>query len=105
MPRETLMRNGLVGFVNVVVLGATLVINGCGGSGAGGAGGSSGGKGGGSGGQGASCPNVTACGGDVAGTWTATSNGDGTYADNTTTTGTEQLALAAACLVRSSPRC
>jgi Alpha-L-arabinofuranosidase B, catalytic len=35
----------------------------------------------------------------VTGTWTA--NSDGTYSDSTTTTGTEQLSLAAACLMIS----
>src|SRR5690242_9552213 len=97
-----------------------------------GAGGSSG-----LGGAGASCASVTACGGELAGTWTVTSsclevagdidlslfgagcpsapvtgslqvtgawtaNADGTYSDETTTSGTEQLTLAASCLVISS---
>jgi non-reducing end alpha-L-arabinofuranosidase len=87
----------------------------------------------GSGGGTASCSNVSACGGNVVGTWTVTSsclnvsgnldasslglgcksipvagslqvtgtwtaNSDGTYADNTTTTGNEQLSVPAACL-------
>ena len=91
----------------------------------------------GTGGGGTSCSNVTACGGDMAGTWTVTSsclkvsgnldlslvgagcpsapvtgdltvtgswtaNSDGTYVDNTTTSGTEQFTLAASCLVISS---
>jgi hypothetical protein len=43
------------------------------------------------------CPTVTATGTlTVAGTWTA--NGDGTYSDNTTTTGTETLELPTTCL-------
>jgi hypothetical protein len=87
-----------------------------------------------SGGAGGACANVTACGGNVVGTWTVSSsclsvsgpldlssffgqgcasaqvtgslqvsgtwsaNSDGTYTDNTTTTGNEQIALVAACL-------
>ncbi len=82
---------------------------------------------------GASCSAVTSCGGNVVGTWTATSsclnvtgqadlsplgvgctsapvtgslwvtgtwsaNSDGTYSDNTTTSGNEQLELPASCL-------
>jgi len=93
---------------------------------------------GGSGGQaGASCPNVTACGGDVVGTWTVMSScltmsgnldltlvsadcapapvtgqlmvsgswsakADGTYIDDTITTGTEHFTMAPSCLVISS---
>jgi non-reducing end alpha-L-arabinofuranosidase len=91
----------------------------------------------GTGGAGASCSNVTACGGDLVGTWTVTSTclkvtgnldpspvgagctsapvtgdlqvsgtwtavGDGTYTDDTVTTGTEQFTLAPSCLVVSS---
>ena len=37
----------------------------------------------------------------VTGTWTA--NRDGTYADNTTTTGSEQFTLAASCLMAGEP--
>ena len=90
-----------------------------------------------SGGAGASCANVTACGGNVVGTWTVTSScltvsgtldpsvvgagctsapitgslqvtgawtavGDGTYTDDTVTTGTEQFMLGPSCLVVSS---
>jgi len=93
----------------------------------------------GTGGAGASCPNVTACGGDLVGTWTVTSsclkvsgnldlslvgagcpsapvtgdlqvtgswtaNSDGTYVDNTITSGTEQFKLAPSCLVISSTK-
>ena len=98
-----------------------------------GTGGSSSGTGGGS-----SCPNVTACGGNVVGTWTVsssclnvtgnldvstfgvgcapavsvtggalqvtgtwTANSNGTYSDNTTTTGTEQITVPPACLTVS----
>jgi len=88
------------------------------------------------GGSGQSCTNVTACSGNVVGTWTVNSScltvsgmadasglgvgctsvgvsgslhvtgsvtlkSDGSYVDNTTTTGTEQLTLAAACLTIS----
>ena len=106
-----------------------------------GAGGSSGGAGatgaGGSGGGGSSCPNVTPCGGTVAGTWTVTAsclnvagaldltlvgascptapvtgslqvsgtltaNANGTYSDDTITSGDEQFILAPSCLVISS---
>src|SRR4051794_41274849 len=91
----------------------------------------------GSGGAGPSCPNVTACGGAVVGTWTVASSclkvsgnldpslvgagcssapitgdlqvsgtwtavGDGTFIDDTVTTGTEQFTLAPACLIVSS---
>ena len=91
----------------------------------------------GTGGAGTSCPDVTACGGNLVGTWTVTSsclkvsgnldlslagagcpstpvtgdlqvtgswtaNSDGTYVDNTTTSGTEQFKLAPSCLVISS---
>ena len=91
----------------------------------------------GTGGAGTSCPNVTACGGDVVGTWTVTSSclkvsgnldpslvgagcssvpvtgdlqvsgtwtavGNGTFTDNTMTTGTEQFALGPSCLIVSS---
>ncbi len=111
-----------------------------GGTGAGTGGSSRSGTGGGtggsssSGGAGGACANVTACGGNVVGTWTVASSclsvsgqldlsnffgsacssaqatgslqvsgtwsakADGTYTDNTTTTGNEQLTLAAACL-------
>jgi len=90
-----------------------------------------------SGGASGSCTNVTACGGDVVGTWnvsssclkvsgqldlgaigagcpstavtgslqvsgTWTANADGTFTDNTLTTGNEQFDLAPACLVISS---
>ena len=104
-------------------------------------GGSSGSTGGstssGTGGTGPTCSNVTACGGDLAGTWTVkssclkvtgnldlslfgagcplapvtgdltvtgtwTANADGTYSDNTVTSGTEQITLAPSCLVISS---
>src|SRR5580692_5632190 len=106
--------------------------SGTGGSHGSGTGGSSSG-----GAQGGSCANVTACGGNLVGTWNVTSsclqvtgdldltlvgagcpsapvsgslqvtgawtaNPDGTYTDATTTTGTEQLTLAPACLVISS---
>ncbi|HVV49294.1 MAG TPA: hypothetical protein VHO06_06535, partial [Polyangia bacterium] len=50
---------------------------------------------------GAGCPSAPVTGDlQVTGTWTA--NADGTYTDDTTTSGTEQLALAPACLVISS---
>jgi len=94
---------------------------------------SSGGSGG-SGGAVASCTNVTACGGNVVGTWNVassclkvsgkldvsafgldpncmatvsgslqvtgswTAKADGTYTDNTTTSGTEQIEMSAVCL-------
>jgi hypothetical protein len=86
-----------------------------------------------SGSGGASCSDVTACGGDVIGTWTVassclevtgnldvsgfglgctslpvagsltvtgtwTANSDGTYSDNTSTSGNEQITVPAACL-------
>ena len=108
-------------------------------SGAGGSsssGGSTGSGGSSTGGSGQMCTNVTACSGNVAGTWTVNSScltisgtldvsglgvgcttvgasgslhvtgsvnlkGDGSYADNTTTTGTEQLTLGKACLTIS----
>src|SRR6185436_14209979 len=48
-------------------------------------------------GFGLGCPTVTVTGSlQVSGTWTA--NADGTYADNTTTTGDEQLTVPAECL-------
>ncbi len=140
------MRNRLLGLVTFVALAlpAAAAVNcssssggptGTGGATAGS--GSGGTVGGGSGGSGGSCSNVTACGGDVAGVWTASSscltvNGqldlaaigagcasavvtgslqvtgtltlksDGTYQDDTTTTGQEQFALAKSCLVISS---
>ena len=91
----------------------------------------------GTGGAGASCSNVTACGGNLVGTWTVTSSclkvsgnldpslvgagcssapvtgdlqvsgtwtavGDGTYTDDTVTTGTEQFMLGPSCLMVSS---
>src|SRR5579863_861889 len=91
----------------------------------------------GTGGVGTSCPNVTACGGDLVGTWTVTSsclnvtgsldlslvgagcpsapvtgslqvtgtwtvNADGTYSDDTLTSGAEQFTLGSSCLVISS---
>ncbi len=91
----------------------------------------------GTGGSGASCPNVTACGGDLVGSWTVTSsclnvtgnldlslvgagcpsapvtgslqvtgtwtaNADGTYSDDTLTTGSEQFTLGPSCLIISS---
>ena len=47
------------------------------------------------------CPSAPVTGSlSVTGTWTA--NADGTYSDDTTTSGSEQLALAASCLVVSS---
>jgi len=50
---------------------------------------------------GAGCPTAPVTGSlNVTGTWTA--NADGTYQDNTTTTGEEQFTLAPACLVISS---
>jgi hypothetical protein len=86
---------------------------------------------------GAACPNVSACGGDLVGTWTVasscltvsgaldlslvgagcpsapvtgsltvsgtfTANANGTYSDNTITTGDEQFTLGPSCLVISS---
>src|SRR5438045_2418570 len=46
---------------------------------------------------GTTCPSIPVQGSlQVSGTWTA--NPDGTYTDDTTTTGTEQLALASGCL-------
>jgi hypothetical protein len=109
------------------------------GTGTGGSAGSSatGGSGTGGGASPSPCANVTACGGDVVGTWTVTSSclkvtgnldlslfgagcasapvtgdlvvtgtwtarADGTYSDDTTTSGTEQLTLAPSCLVISS---
>ena len=49
---------------------------------------------------GLNCPPAAVTGSlHVAGTWTA--NADGTYRDNTTTTGTEQFSLASACLFLS----
>jgi non-reducing end alpha-L-arabinofuranosidase len=91
----------------------------------------------GTGGTGTSCPDVAACGGDLAGTWTVTSsclkvtgnldlslvgagcpsapvtgslqvtgtwtaNADGTYSDDTVTSGAEQLTLGPSCLIISS---
>jgi len=93
----------------------------------------------GTGGAGASCSNVTACGGDLTGTWTVKSsclkvsgnldlslfgagcplgpvtgdltvtgtwtvNADGTYSDDTVTSGTEQITLGPSCLVISSTK-
>jgi hypothetical protein len=50
---------------------------------------------------GAGCPSAPVTGSlQVSGTWTA--NADGTYTDNTTTSGQEQLTLAPACLIISS---
>ena len=50
---------------------------------------------------GAGCPSAPVTGSlQVTGTWTA--NSDGTYSDNTTTTGEEQFTLAPSCLVISS---
>ena len=91
----------------------------------------------GTGGTGTSCSNVTACGGNLVGTWTVASSclkvsgnldpsvvgagcssapvtgdlqvsgawtavGDGTYTDDTITTGTEQFMLGPSCLIVSS---
>ena len=140
-------RNHVV-LLTLAAAGAALISLGCNPaastlSGAGGTPGSGGtvGSGGstGTGGAGASCPNVTACGGDLVGTWTVTSsclkvtgnldlslagagcpsvavtgdlqvtgswtaNSDGTYVDNTITSGTEQFRLAPSCLVISSTK-
>ncbi|HXU63860.1 MAG TPA: arabinofuranosidase catalytic domain-containing protein [Polyangia bacterium] len=110
-------------------------------SGSGGASASGGSTGGstspGTGGTGPTCSNVTACGGDLTGTWTVkssclkvtgnldlslfgagcplapvtgdltvtgtwTANANGTYSDDTVTSGTEQITLAPSCLVISS---
>ena len=104
-----------------------------GGTGGAATGGTGGAATGGTGGGEASCTNVTACGGDVVGTWNVTSscltvtgevdvmgfglgctsapvtgslqvsgtwtaNGDGTYSDETNTSGNETLDLPASCL-------
>ena len=104
------------------------------GTGGGGAGSTGSGGSSSNGGAAGTCSNVTACGGNVVGTWTVSSScltvsgkvdlsnffgsgcssaavtgslqvsgtwsakADGTFADNTTTTGHEQIALVAACL-------
>jgi hypothetical protein len=149
MPSFT--RQGLIGLLGTLALAAAVVSAGCGGgttpsgsgSGGGGPGGSTGTGGststGGSGGSGgpSNCSNVTACGGDVVGTWNVTSSclkltgdmdlsttslgcpsvpvdgflqtsgtlttkADGTYIDNTMTTGSVTFPLAPACLSISS---
>jgi len=125
------MRNGPLGTICLLVLATTIATNGCSiSSGGGGAGGNSG-AGGAScsdvtpcGGDvvgtwtvtssclkvtgeldlglvGAGCPSAPVTGSlQVTGTWTA--NADGTYSDNTTTSGEEQFTLAPSCLVISS---
>jgi non-reducing end alpha-L-arabinofuranosidase len=132
----------LLGAVGALTTWACAPVNdnlGTGGSPGGGAtGGSTGASTGGTTG-GPSCANVTACGGDVVGSWTVTSsclkvtgnldlslfgagcatapvsgdlavtgtwtaNADGTYTDQTTTTGTQQITLDASCLVISSTK-
>ena len=134
----------LLGLATAVGSGLILMACGSGSGGLSGTGGNPGsggavGPGGisGTGGAGASCPNVTACGGDVVGLWTVTSSclkvsgnldpslagagcasapvtgdlqvsgtwtavGNGTFTDNTITTGTEQFTLGPSCLIVSS---
>ena len=146
------MRNRLFGLLSAAALAYAMANNGCGNSsvqggatggsmGAGGSTASGGGVGtGGSSsgtGGGTSCPDVTACGGSVIGTWNVTSsclalsgdmdvslaslgcktvpvtgslqvtgtwiaNSNGTYSDNTVTSGSVTFPLAAACLSVSS---
>src|SRR5262252_6120456 len=134
------MRNGFVGLVSAVVLASVITVDGCGGNaggGKGGSGGAAGTAGGTSGTGGQTCTSVTACSGDIVGTWTAmsscltvsgsldvtpasfscpsapitgslqvtgtfTANADGTYSDDTTTSGNEQFNLASGCLTISS---
>src|SRR5688572_25350661 len=141
---HSFMRQGLIGLAGTLALAGAVVSAGCGGgttpggSGAGGGGPTGGSTGtggststGGSGGSGgpSNCSNVTACGGDVVGTWnvassclklsgdmdisttslgcptvpvdgflqtsgTFTANADGTYSDNTMTTGNVTFPLA-----------
>ena len=139
-------KNHLAALLLAIAIGSGLTLAACvpgsgassgtgGKSGSGGSGGSGGSPG--TGGSGTSCSNVSACGGDLVGTWTVTSsclkvtgtldlslvgascptapvtgdlqvtgtwtaNSDGTYSDDTTTTGTEQFTLASSCLVISS---
>jgi hypothetical protein len=137
-------KNHLATVALAMALGPGLVLSACGSklgasSGTGGATGTGGASGGisGAGGAGASCSNVTACGGNLVGTWAVTSScltvsgtldpsvvgagctsapitgslqvsgtwtaaGDGTYTDDTVTTGTEQFMLAPSCLIVSS---
>ena len=149
------MRNEFVRFGSVLVFASTAICgcatyNSGASGGATGNGGNPGGNGGspgvgassGSGGasqpaNSSACTNVSACGGDIVGTWKTTStclnvtgqlnvaqigmacgsvpitgslhvtgtwtaNSDGTYTDDTTTTGTENFTLAPSCLVISS---
>lgn len=144
------MRNGQLGILGVLVIGALAAAAACsngadpkGSGGSGNTGGSSPLGGGGTGvlpnggGDSASCTSVTGCGGNVVGSWTVSSsclklsgemdvsilslscpkvpvtgslkttgsfiaNADGTYVDNTVTTGSVTLPLADTCLSVSS---